>query len=171
MRRNPSTTTASALAGSRKTAPGWGRSEGATPAVAPRRDGKHYLYLRQMRDDDAPRVQALRGECGCVETRAGGPGIDIVAEDTGRLVGAACCDKNGRTGFIRNLATVPGASQARVETELIRRCLCFLRTLGITRCYVQTARGRRFIQLADVPTVSDPADEPVSRDMPLHASR
>lgn len=78
------------------------------------------------------------------------PGLSVVAEADGRLVGAALCGHDGRRGFLYHLAVDREFRGQGLGRQMVEFCLDRLRTLGLTRChlvaYQHDAEGRRFWQ-------------------------
>ena len=78
------------------------------------------------------------------------PGLSVVAEADGRLVGAALCGHDGRRGFLYHLAVERGFRRQGLGRQMVEFCLAGLRELGLTRChlvaYQDNAEGRRFWQ-------------------------
>jgi ribosomal protein S18 acetylase RimI-like enzyme len=78
------------------------------------------------------------------------PGLSVVAEADGRLVGAVLCGHDGRRGFLYHLAVDREFRGQGLGRKLAESCLDRLRALGLTRCHIvayQTnADSRRFWQ-------------------------
>jgi ribosomal protein S18 acetylase RimI-like enzyme len=76
------------------------------------------------------------------------PGLSVVAEEAGRLVGTALCGQDGRRGFIYHLALAKEFRGAGTGRALVNWCLEGLRRQGLTRChiivYAHNEEGRRF---------------------------
>jgi ribosomal protein S18 acetylase RimI-like enzyme len=78
------------------------------------------------------------------------PGLSVVAEADGRLVGAVLCGHDGRRGFLYHLAVDREFRGQGLGRKLAESCLDRLRALGLTRCHIvayqSNAEGRRFWQ-------------------------
>lgn len=78
------------------------------------------------------------------------PGLSVVAEADGRMVGAVLCGHDGRRGFLYHLAVDREFRGQGVGRQLVESCLARLRALGLTRCHIvayqSNAEGRRFWQ-------------------------
>jgi putative acetyltransferase len=78
------------------------------------------------------------------------PGLSVVAEADGRLVGAVLCGHDGRRGFLYHLAVDREFRGRGLGRKLAESCLDRLRALGLTRCHIvayqSNAEGRRFWQ-------------------------
>lgn len=78
------------------------------------------------------------------------PGLSMVAEADGRMVGAVLCGHDGRRGFLYHLAVDREFRGQGVGRQLVESCLDRLRALGLTRCHIvayqSNAEGRRFWQ-------------------------
>ena len=118
-----------------------------------------FLNIRPMRAEDYPRVAALWEACEFVlrtpaDTFAGvtsflnrSPGLSVVAERGEKIVGATLCGEDGRAGFIHSIAVAPDQSRHSTERQMIRRCLLYLRALGLTECYFLSVSDVRVVQL------------------------
>jgi len=62
------------------------------------------------------------------------PGLSLVAEDAGTIVGSILCGHDGRRGFIYRLAVTPDHRRKGLAAELVRRSLAGLKEAGIERC-------------------------------------
>jgi ribosomal protein S18 acetylase RimI-like enzyme len=78
------------------------------------------------------------------------PGLSIVAEENGKIVGALLCGSDGRRGFLHHLAVAPGHRRAGIGRELVTRCLAELAAIGMRKCHIfvlqENAEGKRFWQ-------------------------
>jgi ribosomal protein S18 acetylase RimI-like enzyme len=76
------------------------------------------------------------------------PGLSMVAEEDGRLVGALLCGSDGRRGFLHHLAVARSHRRAGIGRELVRRCLAALAGIGMRKCHIfvlqENTEGRRF---------------------------
>ncbi len=76
------------------------------------------------------------------------PGLSVVAESAGKLIGAALCGHDGRRGFIYHLAVDHGFRGQGLGRRQVEFCLAGLRGHGLTRChlvaYQANAEGRAF---------------------------
>lgn len=76
------------------------------------------------------------------------PGLSVVAEQAGRLVGTALCGHDGRRGFIYHLAVAKEFRGAGIGCALVDWCLEGLQRARLTRChivvYAHNEAGRRF---------------------------
>ncbi len=83
---------------------------------------------------------------GCFLER--NPGLSVVAEAHGRLVGAALCGHDGRRGFLYHAAVDRDFRGQGLGRLLVEFCLDRLRERGLTRCHLVTyqdnAEGRAF---------------------------
>ena len=76
------------------------------------------------------------------------PGLSVVAEVGGELVGTALCGTDGRRGFIYHLAVAKAQRGLGLGRALVEQCLAGLQQHGLTRCHIivfaHNAEGRRF---------------------------
>ncbi len=76
------------------------------------------------------------------------PGLSVVAEQAGRLVGTALCGHDARRGTIYHLAVAAQFRGAGTGRALVDWCLAGLRRHGLTRCHIivlaHNEKGRRF---------------------------
>jgi len=76
------------------------------------------------------------------------PGLSLIAQDGGKIVGAVLCGHDGRRGFLYHLAVVPACRRRGLATSLVERCLAGLESAGIPKCnillYVDNESGERF---------------------------
>jgi ribosomal protein S18 acetylase RimI-like enzyme len=76
------------------------------------------------------------------------PDLSRVAEDRGRLIGAALCGEDGRRGYIYHLAIDPDYQQQGLARRLVSECLERLAAKGLQRALIIVAddnpRGRAF---------------------------
>ena len=76
------------------------------------------------------------------------PGLSVVAEADGQLVGAALCGHDGRRGFLYHVAVDRAFRGRGLGRQLVGFCLDRLREQGLTRCHLVTyqdnAEGRAF---------------------------
>jgi len=76
------------------------------------------------------------------------PGLSVVAEADGVLVGAALCGHDGRRGFLYHVAVDREFRSRGLGRQLVGFCLDRLRERGLTRCHLVTyqdnAEGRAF---------------------------
>lgn len=76
------------------------------------------------------------------------PGLSVVAECDGRLVGAALCGNDGRRGFLYHLAVDREFRGRGLGRQMVDHCLSRLRELGLTRCHIvayqDNVEGRSF---------------------------
>jgi ribosomal protein S18 acetylase RimI-like enzyme len=67
------------------------------------------------------------------------PGLSRVAEDDGRIVGAALCGHDGRRGWIYHLAVASSHRRRKVGQQLINSCVEGLRAAGLKRAIILVA--------------------------------
>ena len=76
------------------------------------------------------------------------PGLSVVAEQAGRIVGTALCGHDGRRGFLYHLAVAREFRGAGTGRALVDWCLAGLQRHGLTRCHIivfaHNEAGRRF---------------------------
>ena len=71
------------------------------------------------------------------------PGLSLVAEAEGRLVGTILCGHDGRRGLIHHLAVAREGLRRGIGTALLRAALAGLRAAGIGKCHVLVFRENR----------------------------
>ena len=64
------------------------------------------------------------------------PGLSVVVEDDGRLVGAALCGHDGRRGFLYHVAVAKGYRGRGLGQALVQACLDGLAGTGISKCHL-----------------------------------
>jgi ribosomal protein S18 acetylase RimI-like enzyme len=64
------------------------------------------------------------------------PGLSVVAEEDGRLIGAALCGHDGRRGFLHHVAVDSTCRRRGLGRALVRACLEGLGRLGIGKCHL-----------------------------------
>jgi N-acetylglutamate synthase len=64
------------------------------------------------------------------------PGLNFVAEDSGKLIGCVMCGHDGRRGYLQHLAVAQTHRRRGVGTELVERCLAALEQLGIFKTHI-----------------------------------
>lgn len=64
------------------------------------------------------------------------PGLSLVAEFRGTLVGTLLCGHDGRRGLIHHLVAAPGHRRQRIGQRLVCAGLQGLRTQGIDKCHL-----------------------------------
>ena len=76
------------------------------------------------------------------------PGLSMVAEEDGRLVGALLCGSDGRRGFLHHLAVARTHRRTGIGRALVKRCLAGLAGIGMRKCHIfvlhDNAEGRLF---------------------------
>ena len=76
------------------------------------------------------------------------PGLSLVAESGGRIVGAVLCGHDGRRGYVHHLAVDVAARRSGLGLRLVEMCLDGLRAAGIGKCHLFIRRdndiGRAF---------------------------
>ncbi len=76
------------------------------------------------------------------------PGLSMVAEENGRIVGALLCGSDGRRGFLHHLAVAESHRRAGIGRALVSRCLSELAVIGMRKCHIFVMRdnleGKRF---------------------------
>ena len=76
------------------------------------------------------------------------PGLSFVALDGARIVGSIMAGHDGKRGYIQHLAVDQQSRGLGVASELVRRCLCALKSQGIEKSHVHVLRdnaaGRRY---------------------------
>ncbi len=75
------------------------------------------------------------------------PGLSLVAETGGRIVGTLLCGDDGRRGYLYHLAVAGDYRRRGVARELVRQCVGRLRARGIQKChaYVYTENEDAFL--------------------------
>ena len=78
------------------------------------------------------------------------PGLSMVAEENGKIVGALLCGSDGRRGFLHHLAVAAGHRRTGIGRALVARCLAELAGIGMRKCHIfvmqDNAEGRKFWQ-------------------------
>ncbi|MFG6666981.1 GNAT family N-acetyltransferase [Halomonas sp. HNIBRBA4712] len=78
------------------------------------------------------------------------PGLSIVAEQGGELIGTIMAGHDGHRGFIQHLAVAERHREQGIGTALVNRCLDALRAEGIDKAHlmllVDNEPGKRFWQ-------------------------
>jgi len=69
------------------------------------------------------------------------PGLSLVAEDGGTIVGVVLCGHDGRRGFIYHLAVAKEHRRRGLAADLVRRCLSRLKAEGLERCLIVVVDG------------------------------
>ncbi len=64
------------------------------------------------------------------------PGLSVVAEDDGRLVGAALCGHDGRRGYLYHVAVAKACRGQGLGQALVRAGLDGLAGAGMTKCHL-----------------------------------
>jgi ribosomal protein S18 acetylase RimI-like enzyme len=64
------------------------------------------------------------------------PGLSVVAEDGGRLVGTALCGHDGRRGFLYHVAVARASRGQGLGQALVQACLDGLAGAGISKCHL-----------------------------------
>src|SRR5262245_48726841 len=106
------------------------------------------LRLRDMTMADYDSAVALWRDCDGIglsdaDSREGirrflrrNPGLSVVAEVKGSLIGAALGGHDGRRGFIYHLAVAAPHRRTGVGRKLAKACLDRLRAQGIQKCHL-----------------------------------
>ena len=78
------------------------------------------------------------------------PGLSMVAEENGKIVGALLCGSDGRRGFLHHLAVAAGHRRGGIGRELVTRCLAELAGIGMRKCHIfvlqENIEGKKFWQ-------------------------
>jgi putative acetyltransferase len=65
------------------------------------------------------------------------PGLSLlVRSPAGEVVGAILCGHDGRRGYLHHLAVASSERGRGLGRELVNKCLCQLRGLGIAKCNI-----------------------------------
>jgi N-acetylglutamate synthase len=64
------------------------------------------------------------------------PGLSLVAEYGGELVGAILCGHDGRRGYLHHLAVRQDQKLKGIGSELVKKSLKQLRAIGIKKCHI-----------------------------------
>jgi len=64
------------------------------------------------------------------------PGLSLVAERDGALVGAVLCSHDGRRGYLHHLAVAPEFRRQGLGSALVQSCLSRLQREGIGKCNI-----------------------------------
>ena len=76
------------------------------------------------------------------------PGLSVVAEANGKVVGAALCGHDGRRGFLYRVAVDPTQRRLGLGQAMVQACLTALQQEGISVCaidvFVDNHEGRAF---------------------------
>jgi len=76
------------------------------------------------------------------------PGMSLVAEENGRIVGAVLCGNDGRRGYLHHLAVARSHRGAGLGRALVDRCLTALAAAGMKKCHIfviaANVEGERF---------------------------
>ena len=76
------------------------------------------------------------------------PGISVVAEEDGGLVGSILCGHDGRRGYLYHVSVGRAHRRGGVGQAMVRACLAALRAEGITKCalvaFTTNAGGNAF---------------------------
>jgi N-acetylglutamate synthase len=68
------------------------------------------------------------------------PGLSLVAEDSGRVVGTLLCGHDGRRGYLHHLAVDPEHRGRGIGRRLVDRATDALRAEGIAKCHIFVMR-------------------------------
>ncbi|NKI96404.1 GNAT family N-acetyltransferase [Rhizobacter sp. SG703] len=74
------------------------------------------------------------------------PGLSLVAEKEGRLVGCLMCGHDGRRGYLQHLVVLAGHRRQGIANALVDRCLAALAQLGILKSHVDVFRTNALAQ-------------------------
>ena len=76
------------------------------------------------------------------------PGLSVVAEANGKVVGAALCGHDGRRGFLYRVAVDPTQRRMGLGQAMVQACLAALQQEGISVCaidvFTSNNEGRAF---------------------------
>lgn len=64
------------------------------------------------------------------------PGLSVVVEDGGRLLGTALCGHDGRRGYLYHVAVARACRGQGLGQALVQACLHGLAGVGITKCHL-----------------------------------
>jgi len=64
------------------------------------------------------------------------PGLSLVAESGGQLVGAAMCGHDGRRGFIHHLVVYTAFRSQGIARTMVEKCLRELDLIGLEKCHL-----------------------------------
>lgn len=78
------------------------------------------------------------------------PGLSLVAQHAGSMIGTVLCGHDGRRGYLHHLAVVPEYRGQGLGGRLVGTCLAKLAALGIDKChvwvYARNQAGQEFWQ-------------------------
>lgn len=120
------------------------------------------IVIRTMTIEDYDKVYALwtvtegmglseaDSPANIAKTLARNPGLSLVAEQAGEIVGSLLCGHDGRRGCLYHLAVSAACRRAGIGRALVEGCLAGLQAEGIGKCHVfvfpDNQAGRRFWQ-------------------------
>lgn len=81
-------------------------------------------------------LSAADSPCAISSYLARNPGLSLVAEENGTLVGTLLCGHDGRRGYIHHLAVAPSHRRKGIAARLAESALERLGKLGITKCHL-----------------------------------
>ena len=64
------------------------------------------------------------------------PGLSLIAQKGGKLVGAILCGHDGRRGYLHHLAVRKDQRLKGLGNELVGNCLQRLKAAGIEKCHI-----------------------------------
>lgn len=106
------------------------------------------ISIREMKLDDYPQVIELWKSCegiglsaddsleGINHVLSRNPGLSLVAEEAGQVVGAVLVSQDGRRGYLNHLAVKSSHRSQGVGSALVNSSLSALKKLGIRRCHI-----------------------------------
>lgn len=106
------------------------------------------MNVRPMTMDDYAAVMALMGNTPGIAVRAAdapeaiarylarNPGLSLVAEGDGALVGCVFCGHDGRRGYLHHVVIAPDCRGQGIGTALVARALDGLAALGIYKTHL-----------------------------------
>ncbi len=69
------------------------------------------------------------------------PGLSLVAEEGGRLLGVVLCGHDGRRGYINHVAVAPAARRSGLGRRMVEACVKALAEQGIPRAHLFVVKG------------------------------
>ena len=106
------------------------------------------ISIREMKPDDYPQVIELWKSCEGIGLSADdsqegishylscNPGLSLVAEEAGQVVGAVLVGQDGRRGYLNHLAVKSSHRSQGIGSALVNSSLAALRRIGIRRCHI-----------------------------------
>ncbi len=118
------------------------------PVLRPMEPEDHAAAHALWAQTDGMGLNATDGPEGVARFLRRNPGLSVVAESAGTIVGTALCGHDGRRGFIYHLAVAREFRSRGLGRLMVARCVAALAAEGLTRVHVMVfasnPSGRRF---------------------------